>query len=96
MGWRPDMSDVVWTDKKVAIVGAGPAGLACADILVRNGVKPVVYDKYEEIGGLLTFGIPSFKLEKDVIKLRRQIFTEMGVEFVLNTEIGKDIQFQVC
>jgi len=94
MGWRPDMSDVVWTDKKVAIVGAGPAGLACADILVRNGVKPVVYDKYEEIGGLLTFGIPSFKLEKDVIKLRRQIFTEMGVEFVLNTEIGKDIQFQ--
>ena len=94
MGWRPDMSDVVWTDKKVAIVGAGPAGLACADILVRNGVKPVVFDKYEEIGGLLTFGIPSFKLEKDVIKRRREIFTEMGVEFRLNTEIGKDIDFQ--
>ncbi len=94
MGWRPDMSDVEWTDKKVAIVGAGPAGLACADILVRNGVKPVVFDKYEEIGGLLTFGIPSFKLEKDVIKLRREIFTEMGVEFRLNTEIGKDIDFQ--
>ena len=94
MGWRPDMSAVEWTDKKVAIVGAGPAGLACADILVRNGVKPVVFDKYEEIGGLLTFGIPSFKLEKDVIKLRREIFTEMGVEFVLNTEIGKDIEFQ--
>jgi glutamate synthase (NADPH/NADH) small chain len=94
MGWRPDMSGVTWSDKKVAIVGAGPAGLACADILVRNGVKAVVYDKYEEIGGLLTFGIPSFKLEKDVIKLRREIFTEMGVEFVLNTEIGKDIEFQ--
>ena len=94
MGWRPDMSGVVATDKKVAIVGAGPAGLACADILVRNGVKPVVFDKYPEIGGLLTFGIPSFKLEKDVIKLRREIFTEMGVEFVLNTEIGKDIPFQ--
>jgi glutamate synthase (NADPH/NADH) small chain len=93
MGWRPDMSDVEWTDKKVAIVGAGPAGLACADILVRNGVKPVVFDKYEEIGGLLTFGIPSFKLEKEVVQLRRQIFTEMGVEFVLNTEIGKDIAF---
>ena len=93
MGWRPDMSDVVWTDKKVAIVGAGPAGLGCADILVRNGVKPVVFDRYEEIGGLLTFGIPSFKLEKDVVKLRREIFTEMGVEFVLNTEIGKDISF---
>ena len=94
MGWRPDMSGVVKTNKKVAIVGAGPAGLACADILVRNGVKPVVYDKYPEIGGLLTFGIPAFKLEKDVIKLRRQIFTDMGVEFVLNTEIGKDIPFQ--
>jgi glutamate synthase (NADPH/NADH) small chain len=94
MGWRPDMSDVVWTDKKVAIVGAGPAGLACADVLVRNGVKPVVFDKYEEIGGLLTFGIPSFKLEKEVIKLRHQIFSDMGIEFVLNTEIGKDVQFQ--
>ncbi|WP_340678267.1 FAD-dependent oxidoreductase [Paraglaciecola sp.] len=94
MGWRPDMSGVIKTNKKVAIVGAGPAGLACADIMVRNGVKPVVYDKYPEIGGLLTFGIPAFKLEKDVIKLRKQIFTDMGVEFVLNTEIGKDIPFQ--
>ena len=94
MGWRPDMSGVIPTDKKVAIVGAGPAGLACADILVRNGVKAVVYDKYEEIGGLLTFGIPSFKLEKDVIKLRRKIFSDMGVEFILNTEIGKDIPFE--
>lgn len=94
MGWRPDMSGVVKTEKRVAIVGAGPAGLACADILVRNGVTPVVFDKYPEIGGLLTFGIPAFKLEKDVIQLRREIFTEMGVEFVLNTEIGKDIHFQ--
>ncbi len=94
MGWRPDLSDVVKTDKKVAIVGAGPAGLACADILVRNGVKPVVFDKYPEIGGLLTFGLPSFKLEKDVVQLRREIFEEMGVEFVLSTEIGKDIEFQ--
>ncbi|WP_017446413.1 FAD-dependent oxidoreductase [Gayadomonas joobiniege] len=93
-GWRPDMSKVTKTDKRVAIVGAGPAGLAAADVLVRNGVTPVVFDKYEEIGGLLTFGIPAFKLEKDVIKLRRQIFEEMGVEFVLNTEVGKDIQFQ--
>lgn len=93
MGWRPNLDDVVFTDKKVAIIGAGPAGLACADILVRNGIKPVVYDKYPEIGGLLTFGIPAFKLEKEVIQLRRQIFEEMGVEFVLNTEIGTDIAF---
>ncbi len=93
-GWRPDMSEVVPTDKKVAIVGAGPAGLACADILVRSGVKPVVFDKYQEIGGLLTFGIPPFKLEKDVVKTRRDIMEEMGVEFVLNTNIGEDIPFQ--
>lgn len=91
MGWKPDMSNVAITDKKVAIIGAGPAGIGCADILVRNGVKPVVFDKYPEIGGLLTFGIPEFKLEKSVMSRRREIFTEMGVEFRLNTEVGKDI-----
>ncbi|MEZ9230531.1 FAD-dependent oxidoreductase [Vibrio amylolyticus] len=94
MGWKPDMSNVEWTDKKVAIIGAGPAGLAAADILVRNGVKPVVYDRYPEIGGLLTFGIPSFKLEKGVMENRRRIFTDMGVEFQMNVEVGKDIQLQ--
>ncbi|MGF1834108.1 FAD-dependent oxidoreductase [Photobacterium sanguinicancri] len=92
MGWKPDMSHVEWTDKKVAVIGAGPAGLSCADILVRNGVKPVVFDRYPEIGGLLTFGIPSFKLEKEVMINRRKIFTEMGVEFQLDTEVGKDVQ----
>lgn len=92
MGWRPDMSKVVWTDKKVAVIGAGPAGLACADILVRNGVKPVVFDRYPEIGGLLTFGIPEFKLEKNVMSQRREIFSDMGIEFRLNVEIGKDIE----
>jgi len=91
MGWKPDMSYVTWTDKKVAIIGAGPAGLGCADILVRNGVKPVVFDRHPEIGGLLTFGIPSFKLEKSVMQKRREIFTEMGVEFKLNVEVGVDI-----
>jgi len=94
LGWKPDMSKVVWTDKKVAIIGAGPAGLGCADILVRNGVKPVVFDKYPEIGGLLTFGIPPFKLEKKVMQRRREIFEYMGVEFQLETEIGKDISFE--
>lgn len=94
MGWKPDMSKVVWTDKKVAIIGAGPAGLGCADILVRNGVKPVVFDRNPEIGGLLTFGIPEFKLEKNVMSRRRHVFTDMGVEFRLNTEIGKDITME--
>ena len=90
-GWKPDLSAVKDTGKKVAIVGAGPAGLACADVLVRNGVKPVVYDSHPEIGGLLMFGIPEFKLEKSVIKKRRQIFEGMGVEFVLNTKVGEDV-----
>ncbi|HSX72487.1 MAG TPA: FAD-dependent oxidoreductase, partial [Pseudomonas sp.] len=94
MGWRPDMSKVKPTGKRVAVIGAGPAGLGCADVLVRNGVTPVVFDKNPEIGGLLTFGIPEFKLEKSVLSRRREVFTGMGIEFRLNTEIGKDITLQ--
>jgi len=90
-GWRPDMSQVKKTGKKVAVIGAGPAGLACADVLVRSGVTPVVYDKHPEIGGLLTFGIPEFKLEKEVMSQRREIFSAMGIEFKLNVEVGSDI-----
>lgn len=91
LGWKPDLSSVKKTDRRVAVIGAGPAGLACADILVRNGVTPVVFDRYSEIGGLLTFGIPQFKLEKKVMFRRRRLFEEMGVEFRLETEVGRDI-----
>ncbi len=93
-GWRPDMSQVKPTGKKVAIVGAGPAGLGCADVLVRQGVEPVVFDSYKEIGGLLTYGIPPFKLEKEVVFKRREVMEEMGIRFELNTTIGTDIPFQ--
>jgi glutamate synthase (NADPH) small chain len=92
-GWKPDMSNVVATGKRVAIVGAGPAGLGCADILVRNGVTPVVFDRYDRIGGLLTFGIPPFKLEKEVVEKRREIMEGMGVEFRLGTDVGADVAF---
>ena len=92
-GWRPDMSDVVATGKRVGIVGAGPAGLAAADVLARHGVRSVVYDAWPEIGGLLTFGIPPFKLEKSVVRKRREILEYMGVEFVLGKRIGVDLPF---
>ncbi len=66
------------TAGKVAIIGAGPAGLACADRLIRNGVQPVVFDRHPEIGGLLTFGIPAFKLEKSLPVTRREILLRWG------------------
>ena len=93
-GWKPDMSGVHPTGHKVAIVGAGPAGLACADVLVRHGVRPVVFDRYPRIGGLLTFGIPPFKLEKEIVELRRELLEGMGVEFRLGVEIGRDLPFE--
>jgi len=90
-GWTPDMSNVKSTGKRVAVIGAGPAGLGCADILTRNGVTPVVFDRYTRIGGLLTFGIPPFKLEKEVVEKRREVMEGMGVEFRLGVDVGKDV-----
>jgi glutamate synthase (NADPH/NADH) small chain len=94
MGWKPDLSHRKWINKKVAIVGSGPAGIACADILTRSGIHSHVYDKNDEIGGLLTFGIPEFKLEKSVVQRRRKILEEMGIKFHLGKEVGKDIPFK--
>ncbi len=94
MGWKPDLSNRTWTNKKVAVIGAGPAGIGCADILIRNGINCDVYDRHPEIGGLLTFGIPEFKLEKSVVRRRRKILEEMGIKFHLNKEIGRDISFK--
>ncbi len=93
LGWRPDLANVQPTGKRVAIIGAGPAGIAAADRLVRRGIEAHVFDRYEEIGGLLTFGIPPFKLEKEVIATRRKVLETMGVRFILSTEVGRDIAF---
>ncbi len=91
-GWTPDLGAVESTGKRVAVIGAGPAGLACADRLARAGVQAVVYDRYEQIGGLLQFGIPSFKLDKAVISRRRHVLEGMGVQFRLGVEIGRDVE----
>jgi glutamate synthase (NADPH/NADH) small chain len=92
-GWRPDLSKVKQSGRRVAIVGAGPAGLSVADRLVRSGIAATVFDRYEEIGGLLTFGIPPFKLDKDIVRLRRRVLEGMGVEFRLGVEVGRDLEF---
>ncbi|WP_137222361.1 FAD-dependent oxidoreductase [Shewanella sp. MEBiC00475] len=93
-GWRPNMTQVTPRKERVAIIGAGPAGLGCADILARNGVQAVVFDKYPQIGGLLTYGIPSFKLDKEVMATRRSVLEGMGIQFKMGVTVGKDISFQ--
>jgi glutamate synthase (NADPH/NADH) small chain len=92
-GWRPDLSNVRETGHRVAVIGAGPAGLACADRLRRAGIAVDVYDRQREIGGLLTFGIPPFKLDKGVVRTRRDVLEGMGVRFLLNKEVGRDVEF---
>lgn len=89
-GWRPDLSHVKASGKRVAVIGAGPAGLACADGLARRGIEAHVFDRMPEVGGLLTFGIPGFKLEKSVVQKRRELLEDIGVRFHLNHEV-KDL-----
>ncbi len=93
-GWKPDLTAVKRVGKKVAVIGAGPAGLGCADVLARHGVDVTVFEKQPEIGGLLMFGIPEFKLEKELVKQRRKIFEDMGILFKTGVDVGQDIDFQ--
>ncbi len=87
---KPHIAEVK-TGKRVAVVGSGPAGLAVANQLSMQGHDVVVYEKDETIGGLLRLGIPDFKLNKNIIDRRLDIMRQQGVEFVCNTQIGKDI-----
>ncbi|WP_298905556.1 NAD(P)-dependent oxidoreductase [uncultured Aliiroseovarius sp.] len=93
-GWVEDITPVADRSEKVAIIGAGPGGLAAADVLVRAGVKVTIYDRHDRAGGLLTYGIPGFKLEKDVVMRRVKLLEDAGVTFVLNCNVGEDITFQ--
>lgn len=78
-------------DEKIAIIGGGPAGLSCAYYLALNGYKPVVFEKNEKCGGMLVYGIPSYKLEKSVVQAEIDVIKEMGVEIKTGIEVGKDI-----
>lgn len=93
MGWRPGIGEIAPRKEKVAVIGAGPAGLGCADILARAGVGVDVFDRHPEIGGLLTFGIPPFKLDKSLLAVRREIFSSFGIRFHLSQEVGRDVDF---
>lgn len=80
-----------YSDKKIAIIGGGPAGLSCAYYLAQDGYDITVYEKEEKMGGMMTFGIPGFRLQKDVVDAEIDILREMGVKFVNGVEVGKDI-----
>jgi len=93
-GWVQPIAPAQERTDSVGIIGAGPGGLAAADVLRRAGVQVTVYDRYDRGGGLLTYGIPGFKLEKDVVMRRMEQLEQGGVQFELNCDVGKDIQFE--
>jgi len=89
-GWVKPIKVEYEKDQSVGIIGAGPAGLAAAEQLRKNGYKITVYDRYDRAGGLLIYGIPNFKLEKHVVERRTKLLKDGGIEFVQNFEVGKD------
>jgi len=93
-GWVKPITAHEERPESVGIIGAGPGGLAAADVLRRQGIQVTVYDRYDRGGGLLTYGIPGFKLEKDVVMKRIDQLEQGGVEFVLNCDVGDDISFE--
>ncbi|MEQ6249416.1 NAD(P)-dependent oxidoreductase [Sulfitobacter sp. HNIBRBA3233] len=92
-GWVQPIVPDAERSESVGIIGAGPGGLAAADFLRRAGVQVTVYDRYDRAGGLLTYGIPGFKLEKDVVMRRNDQLEKGGVKFELNCNVGVDISF---
>ncbi|MCC6006636.1 MAG: NAD(P)-dependent oxidoreductase [Rhodobacteraceae bacterium] len=92
-GWVQPIAPASEKPESVGIIGAGPGGLAAADMLRRAGVQVTVYDRYDRAGGLMTYGIPGFKLEKPVVMRRMEQLEQGGVEFVLNCNVGEEISF---
>ena len=92
-GWVKPIRPHQERPESVGIIGAGPGGLAAADVLRRQGVQVTVYDRYDRAGGLMTYGIPGFKLEKPVVMQRIDQLAQAGVQFVANCNVGDDITF---
>ena len=92
-GWVEASEPAVRTGKKVAIVGSGPSGLAAAAQLNKAGHKVTVYERADRIGGLLTYGIPNMKLEKDVVRRRIRLLKKEGINFITNAHVGKKEDF---
>jgi glutamate synthase (NADPH/NADH) small chain len=93
-GWVKPIKPLEERAESVGIIGAGPGGLAAADVLRRKGIQVTVYDRYDRAGGLLTYGIPGFKLEKPIVMQRVEQLENAGVQFVLNCNVGEDISFE--
>ena len=93
-GWIEPIKVLKEKKQSVGIIGAGPAGLACAEELRKNGYKITIYDRYDRAGGLLIYGIPNFKLEKYVVERRTKLLKESGIEFQQNIEVGKNISLE--
>ena len=93
-GWVQPAAPAQERSESVGIIGAGPGGLAAADVLRRAGVQVTVYDRYDRAGGLLTYGIPGFKLEKPVVMRRNEQLAAGGVSFEMNCTVGQDISFE--
>jgi glutamate synthase (NADPH/NADH) small chain len=93
-GWVQPPQPVAELSESVGIIGAGPAGLAAADMLRQRGYQVTVYDRYDRVGGLLIYGIPGFKLEKHVVQRRHDLLADGGVTFRMNVDIGVDISFE--
>ena len=93
-GWIKPVKISEERSQKVCIIGAGPGGLSAAEELRKLGYQVDVYDRYDRIGGLLIYGIPNFKLEKSIVERRASLLKESGINFYLNTEVGKDISFE--
>ena len=93
-GYRMDDVEVAKNGKKVAIIGSGPAGLTCAAFLVRNGFEITIYEKRDKLGGLLRYGIPEFRLSKDILDNAINKILNLGIEVQLNTELGTDVKLE--